>query len=357
MLKILPASALRAFRQIKAHLKQNEVAPSSAPMAPGASFSLDLLKQLRSMHAPDFCEQSPVSDALIARLDLGQISAIEAIATGEELAVLRGAKLKDQGWVRLAIAVHHGMHDVIAAAGLSAANPPITVHSMSRSWLGAGGSYGHADMIIDALAASGVTEFHRLSGLDFGCSSGRILRVLRARYPSTTWYGCDPNHDAIAWASNELPGIRFFPSNSNPPLALGNASIDFAFAISIWSHFGASAANRWFAELQRIIKPGGHLLFSTHGWHSLKHYGSTQERSETQLAEIACSLIRGEHWYAAEFGEAGDHGVLDSEWGTGFFDLRWLSRTVCSNWRITAFYPGRECGNQDVYVMQRLATN
>jgi SAM-dependent methyltransferase len=228
---------------------------------------------------------------------------------------------------------------------------------MSRSWLGAGGSYGHADMIVDALGACGISDLEGLRVLDFGCSSGRILRVLRARFGTATLHGCDPNGDAVAWASQTLPGINFFRSTSEPPLALANGSMDVVYAISIWSHFGKLAAARWFAEMHRVIKPGGMLLFTTHGWHSLKYYESTGERSLAQLAEISSSLIRGEHWYAPEFGEAGDHGVIDSQWGTGFFDLRWLAAQVCKQWRVAAFYPGRECGNQDVYVLQRLASD
>ena len=38
-------------------------------------------------------------------------------------------------------------------------------------------------------------------GLDFGCSSGRVVRVLATAYPNVSWHGCDPNRPAIEWAN------------------------------------------------------------------------------------------------------------------------------------------------------------
>ena len=40
--------------------------------------------------------------------------------------------------------------------------------------------------------------------LDFGSSSGRVLRILAAARPDLRCLGCDPNEDAIAWAEVEM---------------------------------------------------------------------------------------------------------------------------------------------------------
>ena len=69
----------------------------------------------------------------------------------------------------------------------------------------AGGIY-EADMVIDALLSGGGSIGAVHAALDFGCSSGRVLRSLTAAYPAIEWHGCDPNGPAIEWATANLPG-------------------------------------------------------------------------------------------------------------------------------------------------------
>ena len=98
-----------------------------------------------------------------------------------------------------------------------------------------------------------------MSGLDFGCSSGRVVRVLAAAFPELDWHGCDPIPDAIEWARANLPGIAFERSPEYPPLPYADGQFDFAFAISIWSHFAEGAALDWLREMHRVLRPGGRL--------------------------------------------------------------------------------------------------
>ena len=111
-----------------------------------------------------------------------------------------------------------------------------------------------------------------MRGLDFGCSSGRVVRVLAAAYPDVSWSGCDPIESSIVWARENLPGIEFEVSPVEPPLPYEDASFDFVFAISIWSHFSAGAALRWWDEMHRMLRPGGHLVLTTHGYQTIAHY-------------------------------------------------------------------------------------
>ena len=64
-----------------------------------------------------------------------------------------------------------------------------------------------------------------MSGLDFGCSSGRVVRVLAAAYPELDWHGCDPIPDAIEWARANLPGIAFERSPEYPPLPYADGAV------------------------------------------------------------------------------------------------------------------------------------
>ena len=105
--------------------------------------------------------------------------------------------------------------------------------------------------------------------------------------------------------------------------------------------------------MHRIVRPGGHLVFSTHGLHSVSYYAQTGERSPAQLAEIRRELYRRGYWFAPEFGEEGDWGVKHPEWGTAFFTPEWLGRIALPAWAIEDFAVGQNADNQDMYVLRR----
>jgi SAM-dependent methyltransferase len=217
---------------------------------------------------------------------------------------------------------------------------------------GAGGLY-EADLVADALLGAGARIDDVRTGLDFGCSSGRVVRVLAAALPDTHWMACDPNERAIAWAREHLPGIDFSVSGDEPPLAIDAAALDLAFAISIWSHFEPTLGLRWLEEMHRLIRPGGHLVLTTHGLTSVGYYATLGLRTPEQSSEIADALYRRGWWYAPEFGAEGDWGVVNPAWGTAFLSPEWVLAELCPRWRVLEFAPGRNAWNQDVYVLQR----
>ena len=180
-----------------------------------------------------------------------------------------------------------------------------------------------------------------------------MLRVLSAAYPRVRWSGCDPNEPAIRWAAQNLPGIEFFVSAQEPPLNLDDGSLDLACAFSIWSHFAPILGRRWFEEMRRLLRPGGRLVWTAHGFESISHYVSSGARTPEQAQEIAAALYRRGWWYAPEFGEQGDWGVVNDAWGTAFLSPEWVLTHLTPAWRIEEFSPGRYQGNQDLYVMQR----
>jgi SAM-dependent methyltransferase len=243
---------------------------------------------------------------------------------------------------------------VAEKTGLSRAQPPDEVHSMARGPLAAAGGIYEADLVVSALATAGVRADRVDTALDFGCSSGRVIRVLAAAYPNVRWFACDPNGPAIDWANNNIPAVEFFVSGNEPPLGLDAGSLDFAFAISIWSHFEPQLGGRWFDEMHRVIRPGGQLVFTTHGLTSIDHDGSSGRRSKAELEEILHGLYHQGWWYAPEFGDGGDWGVVNPGWGTAFLSPEWLLARLCPHWRVLEFAPGRNQANQDVYVLERV---
>ena len=107
---------------------------------------------------------------------------------------------------------------MIEKSGLVPAQPPDEIHAMSRGALASGGSAGYADLVVSGLAGAGKRLEPGERVLDFGCSSGRVVRVLAAAFPDVRWHACDPNEAAVAWAQANLPGIEFAVSAQEPPL-------------------------------------------------------------------------------------------------------------------------------------------
>jgi SAM-dependent methyltransferase len=302
-------------------------------------------------------ESGTVTNRLAARLHPEDVAELELrLEDAPELAA-HYARAPAPLWrnqVLLASAAWLEVPGPLERTGLNPLQPPEAVHAMARGPLAAAGGLYEADLVVDALIAAGAEIGDLDSALDFGCSSARVVRVLQAAYPGTRWYGCDPNAEAIAWASENLPGIDFFVNGDEPPLPLEDGSFDLAYAISIWSHFEPELGIRWFEEMHRVIRPGGHLVLTTHGWTSVAFYATNALREPDQSKEIALDLYRHGWWYKHEFGEEGDWGVVNPAWGTAFLSPDWMLTQLCPAWRVLEFAAGRNQENQDVYVLERV---
>jgi glycosyltransferase involved in cell wall biosynthesis/SAM-dependent methyltransferase len=293
----------------------------------------------------------PATERLFARLDASDVAAVEErLDDGQRVYWESSA---DKRSMALVFGVWHEVPSILEKTGLRPGEPPGDVHSMARGPLAAGGAIYYADMLGDALARVGGDMAEIESGLDFGCSSGRVVRALAAAWPQASWHGCDPNAEAIAWAREHLPPIAFERSPQDPPLSYPDGAFDFVCAISIWSHYGAEAAVAWLEEMRRVVRPGGRLVITTHGLQSVAHYARTGERSPAQLERIRTALYRTGFWFADEFGAAGDWGVRHPQWGTAFLTPEWLASKACPQWLIEDFAVGQNAENQDLYVLRR----
>jgi SAM-dependent methyltransferase len=302
-------------------------------------------------------EDQIVSRRLYERLSPADVQEIEAaIAQDDQLqAYYAGAPdSRHRVFLLLSFGVWLQLPAVLEKLALGAAQPPEEIHAMARGPLAAAGGLYEADMVASALASVGVSIESAADALDFGCSSGRLVRVLCAAYPEVRWHGCDPNAPAIEWARGAYPRIHLFLSANQPPLELPDGSLDLVCAISIWSHFAPELGLRWFAEMHRLIRPGGHLVCTTHGLTSVDFYVKNTLRTPQQSDQIVGGLYERGWWYAQEFGENGDWGVINPDWGTAFLSPEWLLTQLCPHWRVLEFAPGRNQDNQDVYVLQRV---
>ncbi len=237
--------------------------------------------------------------------------------------------------------------------GLSLFEPPAHVHAMVRSSEFVGDQY-YCDLVASALERVGAGFRTGGSYLDFGSSSGRVVRTLATAFPDASFLGCDPNADAIEWASNHVPSVDFFVSSTVPPLeSIADQSLDGVYAISIWSHYSNAAGRRWIEEMGRVVKPGGHLVLTTHGLGSLLHYLDRAILSEELVTELTDGVLADGHAFYESFGTDGDWGVTDTDWGDSFTHPAFLAQHMLEGWSLLSYQTRRAEGNQDVYVLER----
>jgi len=304
---------------------------------------------------PEICEHAvgPPSRALLARIDEADLEELHRRVHPDWYPLWERSDPATSEHLKLILGVHYDVEGIIAKTGLRRDEPPEEVHAMGRGALAAGGDFWIADIVAGAAERCGITFGAGTRVLDFGCSSGRHLRVLQAWMPEAEWLGCDPNAAAIAWASGHLSGIDFFVSPQDPPLKLEPASVDVVSAISVWSHFGAGAAERWLDEMRRVIRPGGVLVLTVQGVASVAAYLRRGEIPPEHAAEAVEDLIATDHHYREWFGEQGDWGIRSPEWGMAYMTLEWLAAHATPAWSVAMYEPARIDDNQDLVVLRR----
>jgi SAM-dependent methyltransferase len=338
--------------ELTRRLRRKPTGPA-APAPDQAHFTRTLVPR------PD-ADRTPVTDILFARLTEDDIAEVHARLTDEHRWMLDAATPAERRRTTLSFGLLYEVPGVIEHTGLSPATPPPEVHSMVHGWVTEiGGSYYLADMVYDALR-----EIDRIPGdgarvLDFSCSSGRVVRPLAAALPEVRWHGCDPNAPAIDWMREHVPAVGVQVTPKTPPLAFEDASLDLVFAISVWSHYSARGALTWLGELQRVVRPGGHVLLTTHGlqacvWFTINQNPVIAEKvGNDWIARSVRRLTEDGHCFWDVFGKQGDWGVVDPEWGLAMFTPEWLLEQVTPAWSLRTFRVGAAHGNQDLYLLQR----
>ena len=103
--------------------------------------------------------------------------------------------------------------------------------------------------------------------LDFGCGCGRVTRHFAALGPAV--HGTDLNPTLVAWCREHLTFGRFEVNDLAPPLPFVDQRFAVVYALSVFTHLPEPLQKAWMQEARRVLRPGGHLIFTTHGAHYL----------------------------------------------------------------------------------------
>ncbi len=120
------------------------------------------------------------------------------------------------------------------------------------------------------LADGGTTLANAGAILDLGCAGGRMIRHIPAMAPGTTIWGADIWSSAILWCQDHLcPPCSFAVTTMSPHLPFEDRSFGLVYCGSLFTHID-DLAEAWFAELHRVLRPGGRLYFSINDQHAVR---------------------------------------------------------------------------------------
>jgi len=235
-----------------------------------------------------------------------------------------------------------------SAEGMGDVPPPQLRHRVHgaldlESYLNAGRVLGSS--IVQEFETHGIGQ--RAAGiLDFGCGPGRIAKVVKDLRPHWRLFGCDIDGEAVSWARSNLAGVaEFSASAQNPPLSYATEQFDALYSISVFTHLDEGAQFAWLAELQRVLRPGGLALITTHGVRTL---------ASCEPLELEAIQRHGFAYRIDRTGALKLDGLPDS-YQTAFHSRDYIERTWSRWFEILQFHEGGLAGHQDVVVLRRRA--
>lgn len=137
---------------------------------------------------------------------------------------------------------------------------------------------------------------------EWGCGPGRVIAPLRRllRHSRVQLVGTDYNARTVEWCSQHLHGIEFRKNELAPPLPFAAGSLDCVYALSVFTHLSESQHFNWMAELERVIRPGGLLMLTTHSDAAANRLLPDElERYRAGQLVVRGGVEEGKKWYLA----------------------------------------------------------
>lgn len=140
--------------------------------------------------------------------------------------------------------------------------------------------------------------------LDWGCSSGRVIRSFAEYAERLEIWGVDQVEKTIIWNKRHLsPPFHFVTGTALPHLAFEDGYFDVVFGISVFTHI-SRLIDSWLMELRRIMKSGGIGVFTIHNEASVQFWRRSgklpfwiKEPIDLDLLERSdCTVFHGDDW-------------------------------------------------------------
>ena len=125
--------------------------------------------------------------------------------------------------------------------------------------------------------------------LDFGSSSGRVLRHFANAIPQMRAIGVDLGRHSVEWVRQHLhPDVTVVHGTTLPHLPFPDGYFDCIYAGSVFTHI-ADFEEAWLAELSRVLAPRGFAVLTFHPERTWTEIGSNPDHW------VRGSIDRGPH--------------------------------------------------------------
>lgn len=182
--------------------------------------------------------------------------------------------------------------------------------------------------------------------LDWGCGTGRIIQHMHDYNPYALLYAADINKKMIDWNHQNIKDVHFSLISSNQPTAYPANYFDLVYGISVLTHLPSKLQDAWIVELQRIIKPSGILLITTHG--SFFH---------SQLLQKEKKLLVENGFYEKSFHQNKQLQSGDRNF-TMYVEEHYFKKVIEPHFDIKSYYDGtkypEKFGGQDLWILQKI---
>jgi SAM-dependent methyltransferase len=142
--------------------------------------------------------------------------------------------------------------------------------AMSRAVGGSFGAVGEIEK--QMLVAWGLQANHTL--VDVGCGSGRLAKALRPHLQAGRYLGTDVVQELLDYARQGCPSSWQFQRVEDIRIPFPDNCADMACFFSVFTHLLHEETYCYLLEAQRVVKPGGHIVFSfleyAHNWEIFK---------------------------------------------------------------------------------------
>jgi len=98
--------------------------------------------------------------------------------------------------------------------------------------------------------------------LDFGCGTGRILKLFLENHPTSNLFGVDPNKVVIQVAKSNCPGAHIVTSERIPEKFPLREQFDFIYSYSVFTHISEKIHLKCLEAFSKILKPEGLCLIT-----------------------------------------------------------------------------------------------
>jgi len=189
------------------------------------------------------------------------------------------------------------------------------------------------------------------SVLDLPCGHGRVLRYLKAAFPHAELTACDIVKDAVDFCASTFGATPVYSHQAPSRIPVKQDAFDLIWVGSLFTHLDARLWKGFLSRLASSLRPGGLLIFTTHGRHVYNRVKGIEDPYDYHLPYWRTTALTYDYERMA-FGY-GDY--LGQKYGVSLSDPVWVCSEIAAQDELRLVYFAERSwhGVQDVYACMR----